>query len=131
VTAKLGYKEENFNVRQDGSYHMEERYSNGYGIDVVCNPGEGFWSGSYGGKEGLLELAVIEDRPDTDSYFPREWPLCYTTPITGDVIGWLDFKDVEEISRRIKELPTISRGERVYRHNHRFDWVEEEEDDQP
>lgn len=46
---------------------------------------------SYGGDSGLLELAVL-----------RHGRLCYDTPITNDVIGYLDYL------AQIKALPTWS-----------------------
>lgn len=108
MTAQLISREEWFNYRSPGSYTLEERYSNGYGIRVVHNPPEPryHYGGSYGAGEGLLELAVIEDRPHKDSQRDG-WPLCYTTPITGDVLGWLDLGKVEEIARKVRELPSI------------------------
>ena len=49
---------------------------------------------SYGGKDGLWELAVL----DSDG------ALCYHTPITQDVIGYLAWPNVESILQEIKEL---------------------------
>ena len=49
---------------------------------------------SYGGKDGLWELAVL----DSDG------ALCYHTPITQDVIGYLAWPNVEGILQEIKEL---------------------------
>lgn len=142
MTARLIRKDEHFNFRGEGSYHLEERYSNGYGISVVhrpgeilscaCNPYRFRDEGSYGSDKGLLQLAVIEDRPDDSPYTPQDpdrWPLCYTTPIASDILGWLNFEEVEEISRQVRELPEISKEERVYQTEHRFDWVEEEGDE--
>ena len=65
-------------------------FPNGWGASVVS----GYFS--YGGPSGLWELAVTEGlRGD----------LSYDTPITDDVIGWLDEDAVEEILIRISELP--------------------------
>lgn len=68
------------------------QYSNGYGASVICH------DGSYGGKRGLFEIAVLRDND-----------LCYDTEITGDVIGHLDFGEVSEILKKISELPEVPR----------------------
>lgn len=62
-------------------------FSNGYGASVVRH------MGSYGGPEGLYELAVLKD----DS-------ICYDTPITNDVLGWLEPEAVTQLLQQIKEL---------------------------
>ena len=64
------------------------KFPNGYGASVVKH------SYSYGGKDGLWELAVL----DSDG------ALCYHTPITQDVIGYLAWPNVEGILQEIKEL---------------------------
>lgn len=68
---------------------IEIEYGNGYGASVICH------DGSYGGKKGLFEVAVL-----------HHGALCYDTPITDDVIGHLDFKDVAKILKQISMLPT-------------------------
>lgn len=69
------------------------RCDNGYGASVVCH------SFSYGGREGLFELAVLKFSG------PQMWDLCYDTEITSDVIGWLDDIEVAELVSRIEQLP--------------------------
>ena len=64
------------------------KFDNGYGASVICH------SGSYGGKQGLYELAVLDSTGD----------LCYSTPITEDVIGYLTSDKVVELLGRIKSL---------------------------
>jgi hypothetical protein len=49
---------------------------------------------SYGGKDGLFELAVVHGGS-----------LCYDTPITSDVKGYLSAKEVQEILLQIEALP--------------------------
>lgn len=49
----------------------------------------------YGSEKGLLELAVLDDSGH----------LCYDSPITDGVIGWLTLEEVESILERIKNLP--------------------------
>ena len=68
-------------------YHKVYKFDNGYGASVVCN------SCSYGGKDGLFEVAVLKGDD-----------ICYNTDITGDVIGWCGFAKVAEILERIKNL---------------------------
>jgi hypothetical protein len=56
------------------------RFPNGYGASVIKT------SLSYGGKSNLWELAVVKFvNPVMDGFV-----LDYDTPITSDVIGWLD-----------------------------------------
>lgn len=69
-------------------YQKKYRFDNGYGASVVCN------NMSYGGPKGLFEVAIL----DSDG------SICYDTPITNDVIGWLDFADVAEVLEKIKNL---------------------------
>lgn len=68
-----------------------EFYENGYGISIICN------EYSYGGREGLYEIAVLKG--DEEDY-----NICYDTPITSDVIGYLSSTEVKEIIEKIKSL---------------------------
>ena len=74
-----------------GGEMAREHFDNGYGASVVRH------AYSYGGKIGLYELAVIDNKEE----------ICYTTPITDDVIGYLREEDVSEVMIRIQNLPTI------------------------
>ena len=59
------------------------RFPNGYGASVIQN------LISYGGDEGLWEVAVLKfqaDKPYID----------YTTPVTDDVIGFLDLEAIDK-----------------------------------
>lgn len=47
---------------------------------------------------GLFEVAVLKKLTDNN------YSLCYSTPITDDVIGWLDNEQVIEILEKIKKL---------------------------
>jgi len=67
--------------------HALIEFDNGYGASILCA------SFSYGGKNGLYELAVLKDGD-----------LCYTTHITNDVLGWLNEDDVNEILLQIQNL---------------------------
>ena len=64
------------------------KFPNGYGASVVRN------QYSYGGEEGLFELAVLDEYDE----------LTYNTPITNDVLGWLSEGDVLRTLNRIEEL---------------------------
>lgn len=70
------------------NYQKIYKFDNGYGASVVSH------LGSYGGKNGLFEVAVIGKDGDLD----------YTTPVTNNVIGWLDFAGVAEVLEQIKNL---------------------------
>jgi hypothetical protein len=63
-------------------------FDNGYGASVVKH------QYSYGGDKGLYELAVLDKNGD----------LCYSTPITNDVIGYLREQDVTEVMEKIQQL---------------------------
>jgi hypothetical protein len=69
-------------------------FDNHYGVSVVRGPY------TYGGREGLYELAVIYMAPG-DKYSQ----LCYDTPITNDVIGHLEPEDITDIMKQVAELP--------------------------
>lgn len=72
------------------------RFENGYGASLVRH------SGSYGGSKGLWEIAVIKWTDQYEFGFP--WDLCYSTPITKDVIGYLKEDQVNTILSFIKKL---------------------------
>lgn len=65
-------------------------FPNGYGASVICGPV------SYGGENGLWELAVLNSKNQID----------YSTPITPDVLGWLTEDKVSEILYQISDLPS-------------------------
>jgi hypothetical protein len=79
---------------QSGGEQRLYKFANGYGASVVRS------AYSYGGKNGKWELAVICYAAGGD------YSLCYTTPITNDVIGWLDDADVDALLDKIEDLPT-------------------------
>lgn len=64
------------------------QFPNGYGYSVV----RGRYT--YGGQDGKYELAVLKG----DS-------ICYDTPITSDVIGYLDSIEVTKLLQDIEALP--------------------------
>jgi hypothetical protein len=79
-----------FNPHPNGMGGVQARipFPNGYGASVVCNPF------SYGGREGLYEIAVLNS----------EGRITYGTPITDDVIGYLNETEVTDILKQIQSL---------------------------
>lgn len=63
-------------------------FRNGYGASVVRN------QFSYGGHEGLWELAVLDS----------EGRLTYATPVTDDVIGRMSEQDVSRVLYEVASL---------------------------
>jgi hypothetical protein len=64
------------------------QFPNGYGASIVKG------DHTYGGKDGLYELAV----------FGKDGHITYDTPITDDVLGYLTEQDVEDTLNKIKDL---------------------------
>ncbi|MEZ7525903.1 hypothetical protein [Burkholderia vietnamiensis] len=67
------------------------RFENGFGASVVRH------EFSYGSDDGRWELAVIKFDGD-------DWYIEYGTEITDDVIGHLDWDEVEDLLSRINAL---------------------------
>ena len=82
-----------------GGIQQIYRFHNNYGASVVKH------AYSYGGPDGLWELAVIRFKDTKES----KWRITYDTSITDDVIGYLDMEDVYEVLCQIQDLPE-SRG---------------------
>ena len=70
------------------------RFDNGYGASIVRH------EFSYGGSDGLYELAVIKFCEKGDS----DWGITYETKITDDVIGYLTGITAQKILEDIKSL---------------------------
>ena len=66
-------------------------FDNGYGVSVIKS------SNSYGGSEGLYELAVLQG-------LEEDWEICYDTPIADDVMGYLTIEDVETVLTQVENL---------------------------
>jgi hypothetical protein len=66
-------------------------FSNGYGVSVLI--------GGHGYDEGSTpyELAVLEGNVDN-------WDLCYSTPITDDVLGYLTPEEVTDYMIEVQKL---------------------------
>lgn len=71
-------------------------FPNGYGASVICG------QGSYGGDQGLYELAVAAGDAGN-------WSICYSTPITDDVVGYLSEARVTDLLTAIEALPARAR----------------------
>jgi hypothetical protein len=67
-------------------------YSNGYGISIISN------EFSYGGLNGLYEIAILIGEEE-------EYEICYETPITNDVMGYLNPEQVIQTIEDVKKLP--------------------------
>jgi len=70
---------------------------NNYGASIVKH------DFSYGNKQGLWELAVVKYEENETNV--QNFSLCYTTPITDDVLGWLTEEQVNETLDKITALP--------------------------
>lgn len=78
--------------RSDGLFQrLHVMFKNGYGASIVRGVH------SYGGKDGLFEIAVLDD----------EGNLVYDTPVTDDVLGYLDGDGVAEVLEEIMILPSL------------------------
>ena len=63
-------------------------FENGFGVSVVSH------TYSYGGKDGLFEIAVLDE----------DGCLTYNTPVTNDVIGYLNPDEVTDIMEQVQKL---------------------------
>jgi len=63
-------------------------FENGYGVSVISH------TYSYGGKDGLFEIAVLDKKGE----------ITYKTPVTNDVIGYLNPEEVTEIMEHVQKL---------------------------
>jgi len=63
-------------------------FENGYGVSVVSH------TYSYGGKDGLFEVAVLG----------KDGNLTYDTPVTNDVVGYLTEEDVTDVMKQVQNL---------------------------
>lgn len=81
----LEFKEHSFHT--DG-VQCVINFDNGYGASVVRT------SFTYGGRQGLYELAVLDANGE----------LTYDTPLTNDVFGYLNPQNVTNIMEKIQQL---------------------------
>lgn len=98
---KLIYKHDIF----DGTQRLY-RFENNFGASVVRH------SGSYGGNDGLYELAVIRWDPKANITLVENgpykritgWTVCYSTAITHNAIGYLEEDQVNTVLSFIEKL---------------------------
>lgn len=88
LVMKGGAMVEKVDMPDQNGYQLLYKFDNGYGASVVKH------DFSYGGKKGLYELAVLDN----------EGALCYTTPITEDVVGHLSMGEVDKLLVEISHL---------------------------
>lgn len=82
----------------NGGPHYVIAFNNGYGASIIQN------QFSYGGKEELMEIALLEILDIVDDNII--YNLIYDKNLFTDVIGWLEDNDIIEclkyISRKRK-----------------------------
>lgn len=71
--------------------YLKLSFANGYVASVVRH------DFSYGGKQGLFEVAVMD----------KDFNILYDTPITNDVVGHLSPDRLVKVLQDIKDLPNI------------------------
>lgn len=76
-----------------GGKQLLAEYPNGYGASVITS------RMSYGSREGKYEMAVLHG---------EDQQLCYASPVTGDVIGWLEPPKVIE---KLHEVAALERND--------------------
>lgn len=85
-----------FNVKRgalsDDDLQAVMFFDNGRGVSVIRGPF------SYGGDQGLYELAVLK-------VTEGGWELDYSTSITNDVEGYLNPHDVTRLMQEVQSLP--------------------------
>lgn len=87
-----GKEEFDNNFKEFGdSYSHRFKFENGYGASVIKH------FGSYGYKDDLFELAVLDSNDE----------LCYNTPITNNVLGYLTNDEVLDLLEIIKNFKRI------------------------
>lgn len=72
----------------------KEFFENGYGISIITKSD---FFGAYTDNERPYEISVLKGDEE-------KWSLCYDTPITDDVIGYLTWEQVLEYKEKIKKL---------------------------
>lgn len=75
----------------DTGVQAKHFFDNGYGVSVVSFPG------SYGFREGLYEVAILEG-------LAENWNICYDTVITDDVLGHQSEEEVEVLLYEVENL---------------------------
>ena len=73
--------------------HWLFRFPNGYGASVIRG------GVAFGSDTAPFELAVVQFNYDDD------YQMCYNTPITHDVLGYLTESDVTKLLDQIQQIP--------------------------
>ena len=84
-------------------------FDNGYGASIVRR-GEG-----YNGGDGFFQPRTSDSHPyELAVIFGRDedWELTYDTPVTDDVIGYLNDEDLIDTLARIENLDTDGKKKR-------------------
>lgn len=77
-------------TERDGGVQLLLEFPNGYSASILRT------DRSYGGRDGLYEIAVI-----------RGGRIAYDTPITDDVVGYLDQIGVIDTALAISKLEAV------------------------
>lgn len=84
------YLNEELSRPRNGGFQYWFSFPNGYAGSVVKGPF------TYGGDVDLWELAVMDG---------KTMSVCYSTPITDDVLGYLTDAEVNHYLDQIRALP--------------------------
>ena len=87
----IPFKDLEFNPHPIGGIFARMMFDNGYGVSVVKTPY------SYGGDRGKYELAVLNSQGE----------ITYETPITDDVLGYLNENDVTHYMEEVQKILTF------------------------
>jgi hypothetical protein len=78
---------------EQNDYHKRIYFDNGYGLSIISH------SFSYGGDEGLFEVALLNSNGD----------LIYDESLGfGDVLKHLDFQEVADIINKVKKFDKLN-----------------------
>jgi hypothetical protein len=86
------------NFKEFKSYEIHEGiqylhfFPNGYGVSIVRH------NFSYGHERGLWEMAVMKGTEEKHD-------ITYDTPVTNDVMGYLNEDEVNDYVKQVSELP--------------------------
>ena len=87
-------------------FQAKKFFPNGYGVSIIPEVGNVASLKSFLecrrntlGEE-QYEIAVLSHKSNGEN-----WQLCYSTPITGDVIRRLSLQEVLDVVKEIKDLP--------------------------
>ena len=97
ICENVGMEATNNNFTQttnDRGIFRRYTFDNGYMASVVCHVG------SYGGPQGLWELAVMT----------HDGTIVYDTPVTSDVLGCLSDAEMLDAVRQVRMLPPRTVG---------------------